>query len=134
MSIYKLTKGTDFENQIDKTMKGESQGALMYAAMAYLAGERGLNEVKDILMKSAVDELRHAALYSVLNGSINEDIFNTMKNILPLESAAETSLFEFAQTLRSQGLEEAANEIESVAKDERNHSERLTYLTEKFGK
>ena len=134
MSILKLTKGTDFENEIDKKMKGEGQGALMYAAMAYLAGERGLNEVKDILMKSAVDELRHAALYAVLNGSITEDIFNTMENILPLESAGETSLFEFAQKLRSQGLEEAAKEIESVAKDEGNHSERLTYLTENFGK
>lgn len=134
MSILKLTKGTNFENEIDKNMKGESQGALMHAAMAYLAGERGLNEVKDILMKSAVDELRHAALYSVLNGSINEDIFKTMKNILPLESAGETNLFEFAQKLRSQGLEEAAKEIELVAKDEGNHSERLTHLTENFGK
>ena len=134
MSILKLTKGTNFENEIDKNMKGEAQGALMYAAMAYLAGERGLNEVKDILMKSAVDELRHAALYSVLNGSINEDIFKTMKNILPLESAGETNLFEFAKKLRSQGFEEAAKEIESVANDEGNHSERLTYLTENFGK
>ena len=134
MSILKLTKGTDFENEIDKKMKGEGQAAVMYATMAYIAGERGLTEVKDILMKSAVDELRHASLYAVLNGSISEDIFNTMKNILPLESAAEASLFEFAQTLRSHGLEEAANEIELVAKDECNHSNRLTYLTEKFEK
>jgi len=41
---------------------------------------------------------------------------------------------EFAQRLRLQGLEEAAKEIESVAKDENKHSERLAYLTEKFGK
>ena len=134
MSILKLTKGTDFENEIDKNMKGEAQAALMYAAMAHIAGESGLHEVKDTLMKSAVDELGHAALYAVLNGSFNEDIFKTMKSILPLESAAGASLLEFAQRLRLQGLEEAAKEIESVAKDENNHSERLTYLTEKFGK
>jgi ferritin len=79
-------------------------------------------------MKSAVDELGHAALYAVLNGSFNEDIFKTMKNILPLESAAGTSLLEFAQRLRLQGLEEAAKEIESVAKDENKHSPSLLFI------
>ncbi|MBC9786686.1 rubrerythrin [Heliobacterium chlorum] len=133
MSVFGLTKGTDFEKEIEQYRNGEAQGAVMYAASAYLAGERGLDEVSDLLMKIAVDELRHAALYAVLNGQVSQDIFETMKKIQPIEVAAESRLNEFAQKLQVIGPA-ITQEVEAVAKDEAVHGERLKYLLEKYQK
>ncbi|MBM7865225.1 rubrerythrin [Heliobacterium gestii] len=133
MSIFGLTKGTDFENEIEKNQNGETQGAVMYAAAAYIAGEKGLHEAAELLLKIAVDELRHAGLYAVLNGKVNMDIFETMGKIQPIEVAAESRLKEFAQKLGVIGAE-VTSAVEAVAKDEAVHGERLRYLLEKYQK
>lgn len=105
----------------------------MYAAAAYIAGEKGLHEAAELLLKIAVDELRHAGLYAVLNGKVNMDIFETMGKIQPIEVAAESRLKEFAQKLGVIGAE-VTSAVEAVAKDEAVHGERLRYLLEKYQK
>lgn len=132
MSIFGVTKGTELEKEIDKLWKGEEQGAGMYAALACLAKERGLEEVSEDLMKVAVDEARHAGLYAVLNGHANDDIFDVLKKMGPLESGGVEKLQQFAERVRELGLKEAAEQIESAALDEGRHGEILKDLVERF--
>lgn len=134
MSIYGVTKGTKFEEQIDKNGKGEEQGAGMYAGLAYLAKERGLDELSEILLKIASDEMRHAGIYAVLNGHTNEDILEFLKKIAPVESNAFENLNQFASQMRGVGLEDAAKQIEAIALDERRHGELLTKIVDKESK
>lgn len=134
MSIYGVTKGTEFEEQADKNGKGEEQGAGMYAGLAYLAKERGLGELSEILLKIATDEMRHAGIYAVLNGHTNEDIFEFLKKIAPAETNAFERLNQFASKVRGSGQEDAAKQIEAIALDERRHGELLTKLVEKESK
>ncbi|MBU3099513.1 MULTISPECIES: ferritin family protein [Clostridium] len=134
MSIYGVTKGTKFEEQIDKNGKGEEQGAGMYAGLAYLAKERGLDELSEVLLKIAADEMRHAGMYAVLNGHTNEDILQFLKKIAPAESNAFEKLNQFASQVREIGLEDAAKQIESIAVDERRHGELLVKLVNKASK
>lgn len=134
MSIYGVTKGTKFEEQIDKNGKGEEQGAGMYAGLAFLAKERGLDEISEILLKIGADEMRHAGIYAVLNAHTNEDIFEFCKKIAPAETNAFERLNQFASQVRGIGQEDAAKEIESIALDERRHGELLAKLVEKESK
>ncbi|MBU3177998.1 rubrerythrin [Clostridium estertheticum] len=134
MSIYGVTKGTKFEEQIDKNGKGEEQGAGMYAGLAYLAKERGLDELSEVLLKIAADEMRHAGIYAVFNGHINQDIFEFLKKIAPVESNAFESLNQFASKMRGIGLEDAAKQIEAIAVDERRHGELLKNIVDKQSK
>ncbi|MBZ9625387.1 rubrerythrin [Clostridium sp. FP2] len=132
MSIFGVTKGTEFEEEIDKLWKGEGQGAAMYSALACLAKERGLEEVAESLLKVAADEARHAGLYAILNGHANEEIFDVLRKMAPLESGGVEKLQQFAGRIRDIGLEEAAKQIESAALDEGRHGEILRDLVEKF--
>jgi rubrerythrin len=133
MSIFGLTKGTEFENEIEQLRKREEQGAVMYAAASYLANEQGLDEIADVLLKIALDELRHAGLYAILNGQANNDISETMKKIQPIETAAEQRISEFADRLKTIGLE-VTEAVKSIAKDEAGHGEKLKNLIVKYEK
>ncbi|MBU3156633.1 rubrerythrin [Clostridium estertheticum] len=134
MSIYGVTKGTKFEEQVDKNGKGEEQGASMYAGLAFLAKERGLDEISEILLKIATDEMCHAGIYEVLNGHTNQDIFELLKKIAPAESNAFEGLNQFAGKVRGIGLEDAAKQIEAIALDERRHGELLKNIVDKQSK
>lgn len=121
MSLYGATKGTEIENLIDSNMKGEANAVVMYYALSYLAKEEGLNDLAETLEKIAQDEAKHAALYSILNGQISNDIFTVLSNIQKAESAALPRLNEFAKHIRKFGLEEVAEKIERTALDEERH-------------
>lgn len=92
MNIYEVTKGTKLEKKVDIFCKAEENGAGIYAALAFLTKERGLDEVSDDLMKIAEDEIRHAGIYAVLNGHSNSNIFETLKRMSLVESNAVEKL------------------------------------------
>lgn len=132
MSIFGVTKGTELEELIDKNGKAEEQGAGMYAALAIIAKERGLDEISEVLLKIALDEARHAGLYAVLNGHSNQDIINTLSRMSPLESAAEVRLYKLAENVSELVSKEAGDKIKALAADEGRHGEILKDLVEKF--
>lgn len=132
MSIFGVTKGTELEKEIDKMWKGEAQGAAMYAGLALLAKERGLEEVSEKLIKVSADEARHAGLYAVLNGHVNGDIFEVLKKTEPIEINGVEKLQQFAERVRKLGMKEAADHIESAALDEGRHGEILKDLVKRF--
>ncbi|MCR3758592.1 ferritin family protein [Clostridium felsineum] len=127
MSINGATKGTEFENEIEQKKTGEAQGAVLYASMSYIARSKGLTEAADTLMEIATDELKHAAIYSVLNNKVSQDIFETIMKIQPVEVAAESNLNEFSEKLQAIGTD-VSQVITSIAKDEARHGEKLKHL------
>ena len=104
----------------------------MYAGLALLAKERGLEEVSEKLIKVSADEARHAGLYAVLNGHVNGDIFEVLKKTEPIESNGVEKLQQFAERVRKLGMKEAADHIESAALDEGRHGEILKDLVKRF--
>lgn len=132
MNILGATKGTALEEKVDQLRKGEAQGANMYAALACLAKEKGLNEVSEKLIGIANDELRHAALYTVLNGHTKDNLFEVLKKIAPIETAGVEQLQQFAKQVHDLGQQDAAEHIESAALDEGRHGQILSDLIERF--
>lgn len=134
MSIFGMTKGTEFEDIIEKNAIGEEKAAGLYAALAFLAKEKELYDVSEILMKISTDEARHAGLYAVLNGHGNQEFFEVLKKIAPAETNAYEKLHQLAESVESLGLKEAASHIEVLALDEKRHGEILLKLIEKHSK
>lgn len=132
MTNYGITKGTKLENIIENMRKGEADGASMYSALSYIAKEKGLEELSDKLMQIAVDELRHAGIYALLNGQVNDNIFDMLKKMAPVEINAEEKLKELAASIKDLGLESASKEVESIALDEGNHGKELEKLIKDF--
>lgn len=130
MKNYGITKGTPFEKPIEDLSKGEAGGASMYAALAYIAKEKELNDVSDKLMEIAIDELRHAGFYTILNGQVDENIFEMLKKMAPVESSGVEKLQQFAETLKNSGLESVAKHVETIASDEGRHGKTLEKLIE----
>jgi len=128
MSLLGVLKGTELEKYAGQYLEAEMHGVAMYYALAYLANEKGNTVVAKTLEKIGNDEARHAGLYSVLNGQVQEDIFTTLAQFATLESNAVVRIQEFAEKVRGLGLEQAAQEIEAAAKDEGRHGVLLEAL------
>ncbi|MBP2656250.1 MAG: Rubrerythrin [Firmicutes bacterium] len=131
MSLLGITKGTDLENEVERYLKAESQGVVMYYGLARLAAEKGLDDVADLLIKLAGDEARHAGLYAVLNGHINQDIIAVLTHAAKAETAGREQINALANKARSLGFDEAACEIEVAAEDEGRHGIVLEALLKK---
>jgi rubrerythrin len=132
MSIYEVTKGTELEKDIDQFFEAELRGVGMYHALAFLAKEKGLDDVVETLETLAEDEGRHAGLYMVLNGRVPQDIFAVLSQASKIERDSKPKIKEFAQRVRGLGHEKAAEEIEAAAEDEGHHGDVLAYLLKKY--
>lgn len=131
MNLLGILKGTELEKQADQYFEAEIRGVGMYYALAYLAKEKGDMEVAKTLENIANDEARHAGLYSVLNGNVQEDIFTTLAHVAKLESGAVAKIQAFADKVRGLGFDQAAHVIEAAGKDEGRHGVLLQALVEK---
>ena len=134
MSLLGVLKGTELEKHAGQYLEAEMRGVVMYYALAYLANEKGNTVVAKTLEKIANDEARHAGLYSVLTGQVQEDIFTTLAQLATLESNAVVKVQEFAEKVRGLGLEQVAQEIEAAAKDEGRHGMLLEALVKERAK
>ncbi|AIF49944.1 ferritin family protein [Pelosinus sp. UFO1] len=132
MSLLGITKGTEIETQIAHFAELERQGAGMYQALARLANEQGFDELAENLQALAADEIRHAGLYTVLNGDIKPDIFSILRFAAEAEIGGEEKIKAFAQKARELGLDKAAKEIEAAAIEEGRHGVILKELIKKY--
>ena len=125
--IYGKTKGTDFEKLCDGAAKAEAQGVMVYYALARMAREQGYpEEVSATFIEMANQEAVHA--------KYDSDIWKIAENFAKGEYNGEQQVNQFAQALRAVGLDEAANEMDVFAKQERHHGDTLTELISKYKK
>lgn len=134
MSLLGITKGTELEEEITHLAELERQGAGMYQALAFLAKEQGQNELAKELVALAVDEARHAGLYTVLNGDVQPNIFAVLRYAAEAEIGGEEKLKTFAKKIRELGLESVAKEVEIAAVEEGQHGVILKELIKKYKK
>ncbi|MGL4760728.1 MAG: ferritin family protein [Sarcina sp.] len=125
MNLLGATKGTELEEMIDKLVTGEAMAAGMYFALSHIAREQGNEKVANVLAKIGTDEARHSGLYSVLNGKVNEDIFEILPMFLKEEQGAGPAIGGLADKAEELGMKDVAELIRGAANDETGHANAL---------
>ncbi len=121
MSIYGVTKGTELEKTIDIFMKAETNGSMLYQALARMAREQGYADAADEFVKIANQEAIHSGYFAVLNGKYPQDFWKLVKGIQKAEAAASQSITPMIEALKAMGLNEAANELSVFMDQETQH-------------
>lgn len=125
------TKGSPIEESIKNGFKSEAVGAATYTAIAFIARNKGFNDVAESLEKIALDEIKHAAMYAILNGMVSEDnIMEQLKKFSMIEAAADEKLGKLAQAAEKLGFKESEQMILESIEDENKHSKILKDLYE----
>ena len=133
--IYGKTKGTEFEQLCDGAAKAEAQGVMLYYALARMAREQGYpEEVAAKFIEMANQEAVHAGFYATLIAKYDSDIWKIAESFAKAEYHGEEQVNQFAQAFRAAELNEAADEMEVFAKQERHHGNTLTELISKYKK
>ena len=132
MSINGLTKGTDLEKSINAAAQAEANGVMTYYALARLAQEQGLDDVSNTFIEIANQEAVHAGFYAVLNGKYPSDFRDFVENFQKGEENAESALLPLADKLREMSYNEAAENVEKYADQEKNHGIILAEMLKKY--
>ncbi len=141
----KSIKGTRTEQNLLAAFAGESQARSRYTLFAHKAKEEGYEQIAEIFMITAEQELSHAKqFFSRLEGGSVEIraaypagmVADTMTNLA--EAAAgereEWSMLysDFAEVAREEGFPEVAVLFNNVAKVEIEHEKRYNKLLERL--
>lgn len=121
-------EGTQTEQNLRTAFSGESEARNKYTYFASVAKKQGFEQIADLFLKTASNEIEHAKLwFKELNG-----LGDTAENLL---SAAEGENFEwtdmyagFAKTAEEEGFPELAAKFRLVADIEKHHEERYRAL------
>lgn len=132
MSIYGLTKGTDLEKMMGALMKAESNGAMMYMALARVAKEQGYVDAAEVFQEIAMQESVHSGFFAVLNGKYPQDFWKLVAGIQKAEAGADKQLLPIVDKFNSLGMNTAANELSAFIDQERNHGVMLEKLLNKY--
>ncbi len=128
------TKGTNLERAVKQNFNGEVSEAGIYLAMARLAQRQGYPEIAEVLKTIAWEEAEHASVFAELNGMIQEDIFDNIKQMIEGEIFSNKNKREAAEMAEKLGIESARDYFNIFAKDEGRHARMLEGILRKYGK
>jgi rubrerythrin len=128
------TKGTELERVVKQNFVGETSEAGLYLAMARLAQRQGYPEIGELLKTMAKEEAEHAARFAELNGMIQDDLFDNIKQMLEGEVFANQGKKQAADKAQELGLETARDYFNESAKDEARHARMLEGILKRYGK
>jgi len=128
------TKGTNLERAVKQNFNGEVNEAGIYLAMARLAQRQGYPEIAEVLKTIAWEEAEHASVFAELNGMIQEDIFDNIKQMIEGEVFSNKNKREAAEMAEKLGIESARDYFNIFAKDEGRHARMLEGILRKYGK
>jgi rubrerythrin len=128
------TKGTELERVVKQNFVGETSEAGLYLAMARLAQRQGYPEIGELLKTMAKEEAEHAARFAELNGMIQEDLFDNIKQMLEGEVFANQGKKQAADRAQELGLETARDYFNESAKDEARHARMLEGILKRYHK
>ena len=114
-------KNTKTEKNLQAAFAGESQARNKYTYFASVAKKEGYEQLSEIFLTTAGNEMEHAKLWFKLLGGIG-----TTKDNLKAAAAGEhyewTEMYKtFAEEARAEGFEAIAKLFEGVAKIENHH-------------
>jgi ferredoxin hydrogenase len=120
--------GTQTEKNLEAAFAGESMARNKYTLYAAVAKNQGFEQIADMFLKTAENELSHARMwFKELNG-----IGDTAQNLLHAaegENYEWTDMYDgFAKTAEAEGFPELAARFRLVAAVEKHHEERYRAL------
>lgn len=131
MSIYGITKDSELATAMNLFMKAESNGAMLYQALARVAKEQGYIDASEAFEKIAMQESVHSGFFAVLNGKYPQEFWKLVAGIQKAEANAESQIKPIIDAFRAQGNHEAANELSVFMDQEKQHGVILAELLQK---
>lgn len=132
MSIYGKAIGTEFEVLMKQMMRAEANGTMMYYALARLAKEQGYDDIVDTLIEAANQEAEHAAFYALTVGKYPQDFWGIIRTLEQCERKGEGMINSLADKIRAAGLEDIADGMGILAKQEAHHGELMATILAKY--
>jgi len=140
-------KGSKTEKNLLASFAGESQARSRYTYFAKIAQKEGYNQIANLFLETAENELQHAKqFFKFLKGGMVEITASYPAGVIGsteenLEAAASgeheewTILYkEAAKTAKEEGFNEIAAQFEGIAKVEAHHEARYLKLLENLRK
>ena len=121
-------KGTRTEQNLAAAFAGESQARNKYTYFASVAKKEGYEQIAELFLKTANNEMEHAKLWFKHLGGIG----TTAENLLAAaegENYEWTDMYdEFARVAEEEGFKQIAYQFRAVAAIEKSHEERYRAL------
>ncbi len=123
-------KGTKTEQNLMAAFAGESQARNKYTYFASVAKKEGYEQISEIFLKTAQNEMEHAKLWFKALGELGDTAQN-----LAAAAAGEnyewTEMYDkFAKEAEEEGFKQLAYQFRAVAAIEKAHEERYRALLE----
>ncbi|MBR2325136.1 MAG: rubrerythrin family protein [Clostridia bacterium] len=123
-------KGTKTEQNLMAAFAGESQARNKYTYFASVAKKEGYEQIAEIFLKTAQNEMEHAKLWFKALGELGDTAAN-----LAAAAAGEnyewTDMYDkFAKDAEEEGFQQLAYQFRAVAAIEKSHEERYRALLE----
>lgn len=128
------TNGTELERVVKQNFTGETKETGIYLAMARQAQRQGYPEIAEVLKTMAWEEAEHAGRFAELNGMIQEDLFDNIRQMLEGEIFANEGKKQAADKAAELGLETARDYFNESAKDEGRHARMLEGILNRYCK
>ena len=121
-------KGTKTEQNLMAAFAGESQARNKYTDFASVAKKEGYEQISEIFLKTAQNEMEHAKLWFKALGELGDTAQN-----LAAAAAGEnyewTDMYDkFAKDAEEEGFTQLAYQFRAVAAIEKSHEERYRAL------
>ena len=121
-------KGTKTEQNLMAAFAGESQARNKYTYFASVAKKEGYEQIAEIFLKTAQNEMEHAKLWFKALGELGDTAAN-----LAAAAAGEnyewTDMYDkFAKDAEEEGFQQLAYQFRAVAAIEKSHEERYRAL------
>jgi rubrerythrin len=136
MSMHGYAEKSQFRELIEMLYNAEANGANMYYVMAYLAREKGWDDVAEACCANAAEDAFHGGRYGAMLGKGDSDEDKFWKMLLGayrLEAGAEAQLKAIIAKVRAAGENELADEIAKSIEEENEHARRLERVFDAHG-
>lgn len=136
-------KGTKTEQNLLKAFAGESQARNRYTMFADIAKEEGYEQIAELFLETARNELEHAKIFfrhleggmveitAAYPAGVESDTQSNLDAAAAGENEEWTELYpEFAKVAEEEGFKKIAASFRMIAKIEKDHEERFKKLSE----
>ncbi|MCR5757450.1 MAG: hypothetical protein K6F95_06055 [Selenomonas sp.] len=136
MTMFDYAQDSKFVEIIKQMQQAETGGSTLYYTMAFLAKEKGYDDLYEAIVQNAVEDSLHGGMYNAMLGKGKEDEEAFWKMVVGLyqaEKGAEGKLRSLADTVRQGGEEQLAACIEGTIEEENEHARRLEKVFQAHG-
>ncbi len=135
-TMHNYAEHSRFAEKIRQMHAGETRGSELYFVLIYLAREKGLDDLADVMLKNACEDSVHGGMYGAMLGQGKEsdaEFWKQVVGLYRLEANAQHGLRKMADEMRVAGEEELAACVESTIEEENEHARRLKVVFDAHG-